>query len=124
MGRTPGLALDCAGLLIAAARRLLLVAPDFDVPAYERQPDGHSMMSWTEQYMTRITYSAMQPGDAIVTSVEKDPQHLGILGDYWHGGLSLIHATQVAAPPRVIETRLMFSRRQRFVAAYSFKGAE
>jgi len=122
MGRLPGVGLDCAGLLVCCARELGLVASDFDVPAYIPTPDGRQLIAWCEQYMKRVSQANMQPGDAIVTITDALPQHLGILGDYRHGGLSIIHAASNAYPPRVIETRLMFSRIQRFVAAYSLPG--
>jgi cell wall-associated NlpC family hydrolase len=122
MERQPGKALDCAGLIICVMRELALVAPDFDVPPYTPTPDGVSMLAQCDQYLTRTTREAMQPGDAIVLITDKYPQHLGILGDYAHGGLSLIHAANAAQPPRVVETRLMFTRVCRFVAAYSLPG--
>ena len=53
------------------------------------------------------------------------PQHLGIVGNYWHGDtLSIIHAASIVPKGvgRVIETRLMFSQAMRFVAAYQMPG--
>ena len=122
MGRAPAVGLDCAGLLICVARAVSLVHVDFDVPAYRPMPDGHSMRAWCEQYLHPVESDAMQPGDVVLMIVDAEPQHLGILGDYAHGGLSIIHAAGGARPPRVIETRLMWSRVQRFVAAYAFPG--
>lgn len=121
-GRLPGVGLDCAGILVCAARELGLVGPAFDVPEYTPTPDGRTMLEWCDRHMTPIDRADMQPGDAIVMITDVFPQHLGILGDYRHGGLSLIHAANNAHPPRVIETRLMFSRVQRFVAAYALPG--
>lgn len=119
--RLPGVGMDCAGVLICAARELGLVAPDFDVPAYVQSPDG-SMLKWFRLYMTPVSQGEMQPGDAVVFITDVIPQHLGVLGDYAHGGLSVIHAANNARPARVIETRLMFSRSMRFVAAGAFPG--
>ena len=124
MARAPGLGMDCSGLLICVGRELGLVPADFDVPPYTPTPDGRSMTAWCDAQMQRIDRAAMQPGDAILLVVDALPQHLGILGDYLHGGLSIIHAANNASPPRVIETRLMFSRAQRFVAAYVLPGVE
>jgi cell wall-associated NlpC family hydrolase len=120
--RLPGVGLDCAGIIVCAMRELGLAALDFDIPAYTRTPDGRTMREWCERYMTPIPQSAMQPGDAILLITDLHPQHLAVLGDYLHGGLSIIHAANNASPPRVIETRLMFSRALRFVAAYSLPG--
>lgn len=101
-GRLPGVALDCAGLVIVVARQLGLVAPDFDVNGYSRTPDG-TMLRWCEESMTRI--QALELGAVLAMQTDKQPQHLGIVGDYRHGGFSLIHAHTLAG--RVIETRLM-----------------
>jgi len=122
--RQPGIGIDCAGLIICVMRELGLCAPDWDVEPYIQIPDGLSMIKQCDQYMTRIPIGAMQPGDAICIITDRHPQHLGILGDYLHGGLSLIHAANTAQPPRVIETRLMVSRVCRVVAAYSLPGVE
>lgn len=127
MGRLPGVGLDCAGIWVCVARQLGLVPPDFDVPAYVPQPDGHSMIEWCNMYMgSSVARADLLPGHGIVLITDKDPQHLGIVGDYGGGRLSIIHASNSfsTVPPRVIETRLMFSRNQRFVAAYRFPGVE
>lgn len=118
MGRLPGVGLDCAGLLISVARELELVAPTFDVPPYTMAPDGR-MLEWCRKHMRETTRDSMQPGDVVLLITDREPQHLGILGNYLYGnGFSIIHAAAIADPPRVIETRLMFSRVMRFVAAF------
>lgn len=123
-GRLRRIGVDCAGVLIGVARELHLVAEDFDVQGYPRVPDGSSLLGWCDQYMTRVPQSEMQPGDVIVVRIDADPQHLGILGDYRHGGLSIIHAMSVGVRQEVIETRLMFSRALGFVAAYAMPGVD
>lgn len=123
MQRTPGIGLDCAGVLICAGRDLGLVAPDFDVPPYTQQPDGHSMLEWLQAFMgAQVSRANMQVGDAVVIRTDVDPQHLGVLGDYPYGGFSIIHAANNATPPRVLEQRLMWARNQGFVAAFRFPG--
>jgi cell wall-associated NlpC family hydrolase len=123
MGRLPGVGLDCAGVLVCLARELHLVAPDFDTIAYSQLPDGSSMMRWCGEYMDPKPRELMVPGDVVLLITDEDPQHLALLGDYPSvGTLSIIHAAAVARPPRVIETRLMFSRAMRFAAAFSFRG--
>ncbi len=124
MGRQPGVGLDCAGVLVCVAREAHLVSQTFDVPAYTPTPDGRSMREWCDKYMRRVQQSEMKAGDAILLITDKDPQHLGLLGVYRYGGFSIIHASNASNPPRVIETRLMFSRAQRFVAAYALPGVE
>lgn len=123
MGRLPGTGLDCAGVLICAGRELRLVAQDFDVPAYSPAPDGRSLIEWCDAYMgAAADRASMQAGDAIIIKVAARPQHIAILADYVHGGLSIIHSVSNATPARVLETRLMFSRVLQFVAAYSLPG--
>ena len=118
--RLKGTGVDCVGLVIGVAKELSLVEPSFDVIAYPRVPDGTSLMHLVNLHMTEINKDIMQPGDVIVVSFDKDPQHLGILGNYRHSGLSIIHAA--GRSERVIETRLMISSSILFVAAFSFPG--
>ena len=116
-GRTPGVALDCAGLVICVARQLGLVPADMDVNGYTRAPDG-SMLAWCEAHMTRIP--DLELGAVIVVVCDQQPQHMGIVADYRHGGWALAHATNAAG--RVVETRLMFARNLRLVAIYRMPG--
>jgi cell wall-associated NlpC family hydrolase len=118
--RLKGVGVDCIGLVIGVARELGLVDAGFDVTGYPRVPDGKSLMELARQHMQPIAREAMQPGDVVVVAFDKDPQHFGILGNYTHGGLSIIHAAGNVG--RVIETRLMFTPSMRFVAAFVLSG--
>ena len=77
-----------ADLVIGVARALGVVADDFDVQGYGRQPDG---TCWTCATCTRsgIGRADMQPGDVVVVAVERDPQH-GIVVPY-HRRSSIVH---------------------------------
>jgi cell wall-associated NlpC family hydrolase len=121
-GRLKGVGVDCIGLVIGVARRLGLVPGDFDIQAYPRSPDGVSLMRTAHLHMDLIDQAAMGIGDVVVVRFGKDPQHFGIIGDYRHGGLSIIHAA--GATGRVIETRLMFTPSMQFVAAFELRGVE
>lgn len=118
MHRSKGVAVDCAGLVIGVARALGLVSADFDVSGYPRVPDG-TLLDRCREFMTPVSQSAMQPGDVLVVATDKEPAHMGILGDYRHGGLSLIHAANGRG---VVEHRLMFARNLRFKAAFVLPG--
>jgi cell wall-associated NlpC family hydrolase len=121
--RLQGVGVDCVGLVIGVARTLGLVPPGFDVQAYPRMPDGKSLMHLVHLHMRPLQIDQpMQPGDVVVVRFDADPQHLGILGDYRHGGLSIIHAA--ATPGRVIETRLLFTPSMQYVAAFALPGIE
>lgn len=114
---------DCIGLEIGVARALGLVAPEFDITGYARTPDGSSLMLLAELHMVRVPEPAvLVPGMVIVVAIDADPQHFGILGDHRHGVLSIIHANAKADPPRVVETRLMFTSTMRLVAAFDLPG--
>ena len=119
--RLPGVALDCAGLVICCARSLGLVPNDWDINHYPRSPDG-SMLSICDEHMTRI--DRPENGCVIVIATIRDPQHLGILTPYRHGGWAIIHASNAGKPSRVIETRLLPSRTMRPIAYYRLPGIE
>lgn len=118
-GRLPGVALDCAGLVICVARSLGYVPPTWDSNGYVRSPDG-SMLPLCDQMMSRIDEGAMAPGDVVAIAIGLNPQHMAIVGDYRHGGLSLIHSQSVAG--KVVETRMVWARRFRFSGAWRFGG--
>ena len=121
MERKPGLGMDCAGVLICCARDLGLVPQAFDVPAYIKRPDGTSLLEWCRRYMgAEVSQRDLLPGHAILAAIGPDPAHLGVVGDYRHGGLSIIHASNMPERMRVIETRLMFTRVLKFTAGFNF----
>lgn len=122
--RLKSVGVDCIGLVIGVAQEAGLVEADFDVTGYPRVPDGVSLMATAALYMDQIEREAMQPGDVVVVSFDRDPQHFGILGDYRHGGLSIVHAAGGGGNDKVIETRLMFSEAMTFVAAFALRGVE
>lgn len=116
-GRKPGMALDCAGLVISVARALAVVPDGWDIADYPRQPDG-TLASLCAAHMQPI--GAIELGAVLVLAIERDPQHLGIVGDYVHGGWSLIHASSAAG--RVVETRLLFARGATLRGVYRLPG--
>lgn len=60
--------------------------------------------------------SDLRPGDFLCVAFDQHPQHVGVVGDYLHGGPSIIHAINGRG---VVETRLMFSPGMRFVAGFA-----
>lgn len=118
--RVKGAGVDCIGLVIGVARDLALVPEDFDVQGYAETPDGRTLMRLAALHMTEIDRDAMGPGDVVVARFDQGAQHFGVLGDYRHGGLSIIHGA--SDPGRVIETRLMFGPSMQFVAAFVLPG--
>ena len=123
-GRLKTIGVDCVGLVLCVAKQLKLIEADFDVQGYSRIPDGVNLLHIADSKLIRITKEEMQPGDILVVSFDKEPQHLGILGNYRHGGLSIIHAAGGGGNDKVIETRLMFSSAMKFVAVYKLPGVK
>ncbi|MEO6710026.1 MAG: hypothetical protein ABIP42_10650 [Planctomycetota bacterium] len=107
--RMKGVGVDCAGLVIGVARELGIVAADFDVTGYPQTPDGKSLLLLCDRFMRRVYPSEVQPGDVLVYQFHPKlgPQHMGILGDYLYGGLSLIQALGMSdGKGRVVEWNL------------------
>lgn len=121
-GRLPGVALDCIGLVICACWELGIKPRSFNFKAYPGIPDGRSLIAECNNHMTRIRADDMAVGDVAVFRFGRHPQHLGIVGDYVHGGFSLIHAAQQEG--EVIEHHLDSSHMKRLVAAYRLPGIE
>lgn len=120
--RNRAVGVDCAGLVIVVARAVGAVPADFDISNYSAQPDG-TLLDRCGGLMSRIDIEAVQPGDIVATRFEADPCHLGILGDYRHGGLSLIHALRARdGHGRVVEHRVDPTNRARIVAAFALPG--
>ncbi len=115
---------DCVGLVIVVARELGLVAPDFDVNSYARKPDGTTLMARCAEFMDPVKDEDVRPGHVLVLAFRKDPQHMGILGDYLYGGLSLIHAFgQTDGKGRVEERNLQTGLKAfRPLRAFSLRG--
>lgn len=110
------LGVDCVGLVICIARDLGIVPPTFDIGGYGREPDGASLIRHLDTRLSRVPRQQLAPGHVVCVAFAKNPQHIGIVGDYVHGGLSIIHAASTYG--RVLETRLLFSESMRFVSAY------
>jgi cell wall-associated NlpC family hydrolase len=122
-GRLKDIGVDCIGVPLGVAHELGLVPANFDVKGYSKVPDGRSLLRLANEHMVRLALDGvLSPGMVIVVAINGDPQHFGIVGDYRHGGVSIIHANSQANPPRVVETRLMFHRTMRLVAAYDMPG--
>lgn len=118
---------DCVGLVIGVARELGLVAPDFDVTGYAATPDGTTMLATCDTYMRRVPMDALQPGQVLVYVLHPKlgPQHMGIVGDYEIGGLSLIQALgKTNGKGEVVESNITRQPRKGWkpVQAYALPG--
>lgn len=118
--RLPGVGLDCAGVVVVVGRQLGLFDPAFDVTDYPRVPDGSTLQAYCDQYLAPAADPATG-GVVLVAWGRGEPQHMGIVVPYVHGGLAMVHA-ESRRHKRVIETRLLFGRAMRLVRAYRFPG--
>jgi cell wall-associated NlpC family hydrolase len=119
--RLKGVGVDCIGLIIGCAWELGLIDPSFDIRGYTKNPDG-CLMELARQHMVEVPAESMQIGDVIVLSLITEPQHFGILGNYRHGGLSIIHAYGAGRESCVIETRLMFTTVFKLASIFALPG--
>ena len=121
--RQPGLGVDCIGVPIVTAWLAGVKPRTFDFQGYRMQPDG-SLLPLCDTFMQRVSREAMQPGDVAVFQFGAQPHHMGVLGDYRHGGLSIIHAENYRHR-KVIEHRFWLDdTAMKFVGAYSMPGVE
>lgn len=123
-------ACDCGGLMRGIALELGLaqlnrvyLLPE-KLVAHSGQPDGVILQRACDEYLRRVAIADAQPGDMILIKFGRNPQHLALLGDYRHGGLSMIHALGPGGPGKVVEHNLDESWRRRIVAVYAIPGVE
>ena len=120
--RLPCVGIDCVGVVIYVGRKLELIAEGFDFKGYSRSADGVTLLAECDRHMVRIKRADLQPGDVIALRYVHEPQHLAIVGDYVHGGLSMIHAD--ARIGRVVEHRIYESHERRIKACFRMPGVE
>lgn len=118
-----GVGVDCVNHVVAVFEALGMMPADFSMPNYDTVHDGTELISLCDKYLIRISQEQLKPADLVAVAMDEVPQHLGIVGNYRHGGLSIIHASNARScrPARVIETRLMFSIHFKFVAGFRVK---
>lgn len=122
-GRVPGPqgGTDCIGVPVMVAWMRKIKPLSWNVTGYRRIPDGHSLMARLRAEMgDEVGQEDMQAGDLAVFDWGRYPHHVGIVGAYHLGGLSLIHADNVSG--KVVEQRLVVAPPIRFVAAFQFPG--
>jgi cell wall-associated NlpC family hydrolase len=123
-GRTPGWALDCAGLVVHVASVFEL--DYFDQAGYSRHPsDGLLEAALDGQpCLARVALDAIKPGDVLLMKFDSDPQHLAIYAGFnpAAGSETIIHAEIRAR--KVCEHGFNDQWRGFVVRAYRFTGAE
>lgn len=118
LGRVPGVAIDCIGLVHTAGYAAGLVG-DLALPRdYEKRPSNQRLQKSCDQYLVRVRGPAL--GRVALMRFGVEPHHMGIIGDYPLGGFSLIHSYAMAR--EAIEHRLDDVWLSRCVAFYDFPG--
>ena len=112
-GRIPGLALDCAGLVVSVAKEI--GADYIDRPGYSRNPSGGLLESALDDQPCLERVTDRQPGDVLLMRFSGEPQHLAIFT-----GENIIHSYEAVG--KVCEHRLASVWAARIVRVYRFKG--
>lgn len=121
---------DCIGFVrgIAKAAGLVPLEQLATLPqsmfAYLGRPDGVQLREGCDEHLIPIAMTDARPGDVILIRFGRHPQHMALLGDYTHGGLSMIHSLGPGGPGQVVEHRLDDTWRARVVSAYAVPGVE
>ncbi len=114
LGRQPW-AIDCIGLLVhsVAAGGIQMC----DRTNYSRAPWRDGLRAELVAHFGEAIDGDLEPGDVVLIQWPSipEPSHVAIVGDYAHGGLSLIHAHSDFG---VAEHRLDDSWQALIVAAY------
>ena len=123
-----GVGVDCVGLAIGVGINLdLFAGVDLNAPviqeilAYGREPTTAQLVAGCEAFAVPIE-GAIQVGDIALFTFNGQVSHLAIVGDYPHGGHSLIHA--FIGSRKVSENRFDESWTSRFACAYRYRSIE
>lgn len=81
--------LDCIGLLVVALHAV--GRQPQDRRTYGRAPERDKLRESVREHFGDPV-DQPQPGDIVLMRWTDRPQHVAIVGDYAHGGLSLIHS--------------------------------
>ncbi len=121
-GRVPGLALDCAGLLVHVFRALGL--PHNDEMGYPRNPyDGQlEKILDAQPALRRIDLAEADAGDVLVMRIVKAPQHVAIHAGCISGHAYIIHGSELHGG--VVEHRLDELWRARVIRAYRMEAPQ
>lgn len=97
-GRT-GVGLDCLGLFIYICKSLNIrsnktgeLLHQLDSCNYSTSPNTSKLIIELDKQLYIKNINDISFGDIALFSFNNNPQHLGILGNYYLGGFSLIHS--------------------------------
>lgn len=119
-GRTPGRALDCAGLFICAARESALLPADYDFLDYPPDPAVKHYEKFFKDfdfYGARVEPRNVQVGDVVLTGFRSLAKHIGIVTAREGERLRVVHAVPEMG---VVEQALTGFERGLVARAYRF----
>lgn len=117
-GRLPGVGLDCAGVVVCAARELGIAVND--VQGYGRIPSNGLFPAAVEGHCDKIPQGMVQPGDLMMFAFRAEPQHIAVVSQV--APTMLIHAYSDVG--RVVENRLDDAWQKRLRGCYRLRGVE
>lgn len=115
---------DCGGLIRGVGVATGAIDADYQtLPAvrawlgYGRQADGR--MDEACRLLLDPVDEPLRPGHVILMRISRMPTHMGIVADYVHGGLSLIHSWD-----DVMEHHLSERWQKRILSVYRFRNVD
>lgn len=80
---------DCAGLILWGLRKIGRTV--YDIPSYGREPFKDGLRDAVVANLGNPVPAPYRSGDVVLMAFDGEPRHVGLLADYPHGGLMLIH---------------------------------
>lgn len=117
-GRLPGVALDCAGVVVCAARSAGYHV--VDVHGYSRIPSNGQFMAAVLAHCDPVELSEVQPGDLMMFAFRTEPQHIAIITRT--DPIFILHSYQHVG--KVVEHSLDDTWRNRMRGCYRIRGIE
>lgn len=114
-GRLKGVGVDCIGILSGTLQVLNLLK--YDNINYTKDPDSDKLVSICDKYLIKIPIEEAKPGDVLLMSWRRGPQHMALLTDQ-----GILHAH--IGVKKVVEHVYDDEWKARTVAAYNIPGLE
>lgn len=118
-GRKPGVALDCAGLVVCVGKQLGLLT--FDTVAYQRDSAANHFVRYFQQHGIERPRRSLAPGCVVALHEARYPCHCGIVARQGKR-LTLIHA--YARRRAVVEELLTLEWYVRIVGVFDYVGLD
>jgi NlpC/P60 family putative phage cell wall peptidase len=117
-GRLLGTGCDCAGFLVGIGEKFDY-EPE-DLQNYSPIPQQKQLEELIDKQLVRIGLDQIAPADIVLMNFYKstNPHHIGLITDYYGGGLGMIHCYQNIG--KVVEHVLSDKWKQRIQIAYRF----